>query len=106
MLLISVVIIGAIPTGFVLLDDSVFTFGDTRPQLHVLEPQTNHTGDGSMIAFGELTPEQQGVFEQALENDSEYRTARIPSGVNDEVWVENRYVRYQNESYRVGVMIE
>jgi hypothetical protein len=71
-----------------------------------MEPQTNHTSDGSVVAFEELSPEQQRVFEQALENDGGYRTARIPSGVNDEVWVENRYVRYQNKTYAVGVIVE
>lgn len=101
--LISVVIIGAILGGALFLHYVVFqpVTGSSGSTLHVSQPQTTYTGDGSVIAFEELTPEQQRVFERALENDSRY--AQIPSGVNSSVWVENRAVRYQNRTYTVAV---
>lgn len=102
-LLISVVIIGTILGGAVFLHYVIFQpgAGGSGSTLHVSQPQTTYSGDGSIIAFEELTSEQQRVFKQALENDSGY--TRIPSDVNSSVWVENRAIRYQNRTYTVAV---
>ena len=102
-MLISVVVIGAVLGGAAFLHYVVFQpeTGSSGSTLHVSQPQTTYEGDGTVIAFEELTPEQQRVFERALENDSGY--ARIPSGVNSSVWVENRAIRHLNRTYTVAV---
>lgn len=101
-LLISVAIIGAILGGALFLHYVFFQpgIGGSGSTLHVSKSETTYTGDGSVIAFEELTPEQQ-VFDRTLENDSGY--TRIPSSVNSTVWVENRAVRYHNQTYTVAV---
>jgi len=101
--LVSVAVIGAILGGAVFLHYVVFqpVTGSSGSTLHVSQPQTTYTGNRSVIAFEELAPDQQRVFERALENDSGY--ADIPTDVNSSVWVENRAIQYRNQTYTVAV---
>lgn len=55
------------------------------------------------VAFSALAPGQQGAFENALADEDGY--VRIPVDVDEEVWVQHRYVRYQNETYHVAVAV-
>ncbi|WP_115864033.1 hypothetical protein [Halorussus litoreus] len=56
-----------------------------------------------VIDFEELTPRQQNTFERAM--NGSYPSARVPTGVDHEVWVEHEYVRYRNETYSVSVAV-
>ena len=55
------------------------------------------------IAFSNLNSGQQRVFEAALSDET--TSERIPDDVNEQVWVENRYVRYENQTYAVAVAV-
>lgn len=55
----------------------------------------------AVVAFDALTDDQQRVFERALAESY----AEIPSDVDEDVWVDNEYVRYGNETYAVAVAV-
>lgn len=69
----------------------------------IVDEEKTTTVGNETIRFKELSPEQQRVFERAL--DKPNQNVRIPSGVDYEVWEEHRYVRYRNETYSVLVAV-
>lgn len=62
------------------------------------DPPANQT-----IAFTNLTPDQQQVFEKALTDED--NMVQIPDNVDQSVWTRNRYVIYQNQTYHVAVAV-
>ncbi|WP_232700834.1 hypothetical protein [Halobacterium wangiae] len=55
------------------------------------------------IAFSTLTSDQQQVFELALADED--GVVKIPTNVDEQVWIENEYVTYQNQTYHVAVAV-
>lgn len=62
----------------------------------------NETRNGS-IPFESLNQEQQQVFTEAVNSDN--MRSNIPMDVDDDVWAENEYVRYEDSTYRVRVAV-
>ncbi len=60
-------------------------------------PSENET-----VRYANLTPEQQRVFDRARTADG---NVAVPADVNEQVWIDNRYVRYQNRTYRATVAV-
>ncbi|MFC7046957.1 hypothetical protein ACFQH6_17510 [Halobacteriaceae archaeon GCM10025711] len=52
---------------------------------------------GEVIAFEDLTPGQQAVFEEAVAQGN--GNVEIPEDVNESVWFDTYGVRYQNQTY-------
>ena len=55
------------------------------------------------VAFSALSSGQQVVFEDAIDDEDGY--VSIPADVDENVWVEHRYVRYRNVTYHVAVAV-
>mgnify|MGYP000509956886 CR=1 FL=1 len=55
------------------------------------------------IAFESLSTAQQQEFERALDSNKGY--VSIPRDVNRTAWIEHQGVRYENETYGVGVAV-
>lgn len=60
------------------------------------DPPANQT-----IAFTDLSPDQQQVFEKALTDED--NMVQIPDNVDESVWIRNKYVIYQNHTCHVAV---
>ncbi|WP_262178223.1 hypothetical protein [Haloarcula laminariae] len=54
------------------------------------------------VAFEALSSDQRELFERARNGSS---AVDIPSNVSYEVFVDHRYVRYQNRTYEVAVAV-
>ncbi|MFB6297919.1 MAG: hypothetical protein ABEH56_05305 [Salinirussus sp.] len=54
------------------------------------------------VAFSELSADQQRVFERALQAED---LVAIPDDVDRNVWIQHRYVRYENDTYEVAVAV-
>lgn len=59
--------------------------------------------DNQTTSFTNLTPDQQQVFEKALTDEDDM--VQIPANVDVQVWIENDYVSYQNQTYHVAVAV-
>ncbi|ESS07430.1 MAG: hypothetical protein A07HB70_00380 [uncultured archaeon A07HB70] len=56
--------------------------------------------DDEMVRYANLSPGQQRVFDRARTTNE---SAAIPSEVDEQVWIDSQYVRYQNRTYRAAV---
>lgn len=54
------------------------------------------------VAFEDLSPAQQKAFQRAR-NSTEM--VEIPADLDGDVFIDNRYVRYQNRTYEVAVAV-
>jgi len=59
--------------------------------------------DDEVVRYANLTPDQQRVFDRARTADG---NVAIPEDVDEQVWIDSRYVRYQNRTYRATVATE
>ncbi|MBX0303573.1 hypothetical protein [Haloarcula salinisoli] len=67
-----------------------------------VEPAEGNVSANETVAFEELSPAQQELFERAR-NSSEL--VEIPGDLDYTVFAENRYVHYQNRTYEVAVAV-
>ncbi|MDS0259099.1 hypothetical protein NDI56_06805 [Haloarcula sp. S1CR25-12] len=67
-----------------------------------IEPADGTVPENETVAFTELSPAQQDLFERAR-NTTE--TVEIPPDVDDDAFADNRYVRYQNRTYETIVAV-
>ena len=92
------VIILVITTGVGLVLNSISSNRGSQYNLHVTQADGNISSD-EVVQFDELTSGQQDVFEAALSQGN----TNVPDDVSIQIWVDNRYVQYQNQTYRVAV---
>ncbi|MBX0284949.1 hypothetical protein EGH22_01295 [Halomicroarcula sp. F28] len=67
-----------------------------------VEPAEGNVSANETVAFEELSPAQQELFERAR-NSSEL--VEISADLDYTVFAENRYVHYQNRTYEVAVAV-
>jgi len=99
-LIITLVLLCGI--GAVIVSQFAIPSHQSTPHLQVSTVGGNVT-EHSVVAFENLTPGQQRVFERALTSESQLTS--IPDTIDTDVWVENNYVRYQTKTYRVLVAV-
>jgi hypothetical protein len=63
-------------------------------------PADGNVSANDTIAYETLSPEQRRVFESAVNADS---MVEIPDSVDENVFIDNRYVSYENRTYEVMV---
>ena len=79
-----------------------FHAGPNGASLHV-EASERDIPATETVRYDLLSAEQRQVFERALDSDEGY--VSIPQGMNRTVWIENRGVRYESETYVVAVAV-
>lgn len=92
--------------GWQVVTDPGFRAGDSSgaASLHVSEAEAGEAppaDSDAVVAFDSLSAGQQRVFERALGDGH----AEIPPDIDDEVWVDSEYVRYENQTYTVAVAV-
>ena len=69
--------------------------------LHAEQIDDSEAVDGSVIAYENLTANQQTVFERAIADD--LNITEIPDDTNASVWYDGGAVSYQNRTYEIAV---
>lgn len=69
-------------------------------ELHVSQASDGEI-DGSVLAYEDMTDDQQRLFTAAVPEGRE----TIPNDVDESVWIDDRWIRYQNETYSVAVAV-
>ncbi|MFC7138808.1 hypothetical protein ACFQMA_03020 [Halosimplex aquaticum] len=95
----AVLLVAAPLVGLAIVD---FHESPNGSWLHVDEP-VDDVPANETITFQSLSPDQRRVFERAVRSDRGYTS--IPKAVNETVWIDARAVRYENETYPVGVAV-
>ena len=67
-----------------------------------VEPAEGNASANETVAFEDLSPSQQDLFERAR-NSTDY--VEIPPNVPADVFIDNRYVRYRNRTYETAVFV-
>lgn len=96
---VLVIVLGVIGVGVFTLT----TFGHgpgSSEELHVSQSSDGEI-DGNVLAYEDMTNEQQQIFTAAVPDGRE----SIPNDVDESVWIDNRGIRYQNETYSVAVAV-
>lgn len=93
-----VIVILVITVGVELGLDSITPDQESQYDLHVTQANGNVSSD-EIVQFEELTPGQQRVFKDALLQGN----TDVPDTVSVQLWIDNRYVRYQDRTYRTAV---
>jgi len=99
---LSVVLLLVIGVGGVLFYGSGLDGHTSASYLDVSRVDST-ISENETVAFSNLTPSQQRVFENALKDEDNY--VQIPASVDEQVWIENNHVQYQNQTYRVAVAV-
>lgn len=97
-IVVAIVLLGSVAIAtFISHQSTTHKSGET---LHV-EESTPGEVKGGIIAYKEMSKQQQLVFNRAIQNDN--GSESIPMEVDSEIWVENMGVEYQNTTYTVAV---
>lgn len=99
---LGIVLLLVVSVGGVLLTELDLDGHTTASYLDV-SPAESDDSINQTVAFSNLSPAQQRAFKQALNDEDNY--VQIPDGVDEQVWIENRAVRYQNRTYEVFVAV-
>jgi len=67
-----------------------------------VEPAEGNVSANETVAFEQLSPAQQDLFERAR-NTTEM--VEIPPELSEDVFTDNRYVRYRNRTYETTVIV-
>lgn len=95
-------ILALVGTGVVVATQLNDHPGTTTPALQVDKVDDDSKTNGQVVAFENLTADQQQIFTQAL-NDKD-GIAELPEDKSRN-WDEIAAVQYQNQTYRTDVMI-
>jgi len=98
-----VVVVFLVSTGIgaVLLYDHL---DGTARGLQVYPDDIDDTTDKDIVRYENMSEDEQSVFRSAV--DSENGLAPIPESADYSIWYETEYVKYQNETYRVHMVVE
>lgn len=99
---IAVGVIGILMSGLALVEtDPPDADRPAYATLHIYSMTDPGEVDGAIVEYGRLTPGQQAVFKQALDDENRYTV--IPDGTNSTVFYDIEAVTYQNTTYEIGV---
>jgi len=98
---VVIVLLASTAIGAALLYDQL---DGTARALEVHSSEINNTTNKRIIQYGNLSGDQQSVFRSAV--NSENGLAPIPETVDYSIWDETEYMEYQNETYRVYIIVE
>ena len=76
----------------------------TARALEVHSSDIENTTNKSIVHYENMSEDEQSVFKSAV--DSENGLAPIPESADYSIWYETEYVKYQNETYRVHMVVE
>lgn len=68
--------------------------------LSVMEVSDSDTPEDA-LNFSSMSEDQQEVFKTVVESSD--GSTKIPADVDYDVWIENKYITYQNQIYEVAV---
>ncbi len=89
----------ALAVAYPLIDQGLEERPELESYLTVEESDVKENGT-KFLRYSNMTESQKQVFTEELETDN---NTLIPKDVRFQAWIENRYVKYQNNTYRVAV---
>lgn len=89
----------ALAVAYHVIDQGLEERPEPESYLTVEESDVKENGT-KFLRFSNMTESQKQVFTEELETDN---NTLIPKDVRFQAWIENRYVKYQNNTYRVAV---
>jgi hypothetical protein len=89
----------ALAVAYPLIDQGLEESPEPKSYLTVEESDVKENGT-KFLRFSNMTESQKQVFKEELETEN---NTLIPKDVRSQAWIENRYVKYQNNTYRVAV---
>lgn len=89
----------ALAVAYPVIDQGLEEKPEPESYLTVEESDVNN-GETQFLRFGKMTESQKQVFIEELQTDN---NTLIPKDVKSQAWIDDKYVMYQNETYRVAV---
>lgn len=85
--------------AYPVIDQALEESPEPKSYLTVEESTVNET-ENQFLKFSNMTESQKQVVTEELETEN---NTIIPKDVRSQAWIDNRYVKYQNITYRVAV---
>jgi len=96
---VSTMILG----GVILVASGLIVGTHTRPETQsylTVEVSQGNQENITVVPYSNMSDSQKQVFEAQINNSN---ITTIPENTDNQFWIENRYVRYQNTTYTVAV---
>lgn len=89
--------------GVILVSSGLIVDASSSPEPQsylTVEVSQGNQENITVVPYSNMSDSQKQVFETQINNSS---ITAIPENTDNQFWIENRYVRYQNTTYTVAV---